>query len=149
MYVCMYRCMYVYIYIYMYICIYVIYIYIYVCVYTYIYIYIDRYMYTYMYVCIYIYIYICIMHDPGCTSAPGSSAPSRPGPAPTPYSQSTNWEWVFITGGCSRRGLQWMGVVLYNQLVYNIIRITTPCFLCTPLWWILNWEWSFRVLKWY
>ena len=29
--------------------------------------------------------------------------------------------WVFITGGCSGRGVQWMGVVLYNKLVYNII----------------------------
>ena len=41
--------------------------------------------------------------------------------------------WVFIKGGCSRRGVQWMGVVLYNKLVYNIIQITTPCFHCTPL----------------
>ena len=23
--------------------------------------------------------------------------------------------WVFITGGCSGRGVQWMGVALYNQ----------------------------------
>ena len=29
--------------------------------------------------------------------------------------------WVFITGGCSGRGMQQMGVVLYNKLVYNII----------------------------
>ena len=25
--------------------------------------------------------------------------------------------WVFITGGCSGRGVQWMGVVLYSKLV--------------------------------
>ena len=25
------------------------------------------------------------------------------------------WHWVFITGGCSRRGVQRMGVVLYNK----------------------------------
>ena len=31
-----------------------------------------------------------------------------------------------------------MGVVLYNILVYNSIQITTPCFHCTPLWWILT-----------
>ena len=35
-----------------------------------------------------------------------------------------NWiprhEWVFITGGCSGRGLQWMGVVLYNQHIYRV-----------------------------
>ena len=30
--------------------------------------------------------------------------------------------WVFITGGCSGRGVQWMGAVLYNRLVYNIIK---------------------------
>ena len=35
--------------------------------------------------------------------------------------QQTQWTWVFITGGCSGRGVQWMGVVLYNKLVYNII----------------------------
>ena len=23
--------------------------------------------------------------------------------------------WVFIKGGCSRRGVQWMGAVLYNK----------------------------------
>ena len=25
--------------------------------------------------------------------------------------------WVFITGGCSGRGVQWIGVVLYSKLV--------------------------------
>ena len=40
--------------------------------------------------------------------------------------------WVFIKGGCSRRGVQRMGVVLYEKLVYIIIQITTPCFHCTP-----------------
>ena len=41
--------------------------------------------------------------------------------------------WVFITGGCCGRGLQRMGAVLCNKLVYNSIHITTPCFHCTPL----------------
>ena len=40
--------------------------------------------------------------------------------------------------GCSGRWVQWMGVVLYNKLVYDIIYISTPCFHCTPLWWILK-----------
>ena len=31
------------------------------------------------------------------------------------------YAWVFIKAGCSRRGVQWMGVVLYNKPVYNII----------------------------
>ena len=42
-------------------------------------------------------------------------------------------QWVFIQGGCSRRGVQWIGVVSYNKLVYDITSITTPCFHCTPL----------------
>ena len=29
--------------------------------------------------------------------------------------------WVFIKGGCSRRGLQWMGVVLCNKTAYDIM----------------------------
>ena len=41
-------------------------------------------------------------------------------------------QWVFITGGCSRRGVQWMGVVLHSKAVHNTIQITTPCFHCTP-----------------
>ena len=49
---------------------------------------------------------------------------------------SEDWQilacWVFITGGCSGRGVQWIGVALYNKLVYKIIQITTPCFHCTP-----------------
>ena len=36
-------------------------------------------------------------------------------------------------GGCSRRGVQWMWVVLCSKLVHNTIQITTPCFHCTPL----------------
>ena len=35
--------------------------------------------------------------------------------------------------GCSGRGVQRIGVVLYHKLVYHIISITTPCFHCTPL----------------
>ena len=38
-----------------------------------------------------------------------------------------------LRGGCSGRGVQWIGVVLYNKLVYNSIQITAPCFHCTPL----------------
>ena len=50
-----------------------------------------------------------------------------------------HWKhWEFITGGRSGRGEQWMGVVVYNKLVYQIIQITTPCFHCTHLYWILN-----------
>ena len=29
--------------------------------------------------------------------------------------------WVFITGGCSRRGCSGWGLVLYNKTAYNII----------------------------
>ena len=41
--------------------------------------------------------------------------------------------WVFIKGGCSRRGVQWMGVVLHNKTAFSIIQIPTPCFHCNPL----------------
>ena len=50
--------------------------------------------------------------------------------------------WIFISVGCSGKGVQWMGVVLYNKLVDNIIQITTPCFHCTHLWWILTRTWN-------
>ena len=33
----------------------------------------------------------------------------------------TSYNWVFITGGCSGMGVEWMGVVLSNKPVYNII----------------------------
>ena len=38
-----------------------------------------------------------------------------------------------LQGGCSRRGVQWMGVSLYNETAYDIMQTTTPCFHCTPL----------------
>ena len=41
--------------------------------------------------------------------------------------------WILCRGGCSGRGVRWMGVVLYSKIVHNIIQITTPCFHCTPL----------------
>ena len=40
---------------------------------------------------------------------------------------------AFITGGCSGRVVQWIGVVLYSKIVYNTVQINTPCFHCTPL----------------
>ena len=48
------------------------------------------------------------------------------------------FRWVVIKGRCSRRAVQWMGVVWYNKTAYNIMWTTTPCFHCTLLWWILN-----------
>ena len=39
---------------------------------------------------------------------------------------------VLITEGCSGRGVQWIGVVLYSKLVYNTISITTPCVSTAP-----------------
>ena len=42
--------------------------------------------------------------------------------SPAPHlSSQVKPQWVFITGGCSGRGVQWLGVVLYNKLVCNII----------------------------
>ena len=40
---------------------------------------------------------------------------------------------AFITGGCSRRGVQWIGVVLYSKLVYNVINHYTLFPLHPPL----------------
>ena len=48
------------------------------------------------------------------------SGPGRP-------ASSAGQLWVFITRGCGGRGVQRMGVALYDKLVYNIIQITTPC----------------------
>ena len=52
---------------------------------------------------------------------------------PQPWDIWKRCIWVFIEGGCSRRGVQRMGVVLYNKTAYNIMWTTTPCFHCTPL----------------
>ena len=40
--------------------------------------------------------------------------------------------WVFITGGCSGKGVQWMGVVLYDKLVYSIIQSLHPVSTAPP-----------------
>ena len=40
--------------------------------------------------------------------------------------------------GCSGRWVQWMGVATYYKTAYNIMWRTTPCFHCTPRWWILR-----------
>ena len=64
--------------------------------------------------CVYIYIYIYICRY-------------------IQWDRAGDSVWVFITAGCSRRGVQQIGVVLSNTLVYNIIQITTPRFHCTPL----------------
>ena len=29
--------------------------------------------------------------------------------------------WIFITGGCSGRGVQWIGVALYSKTDYTIM----------------------------
>ena len=61
-----------------------------------------------MYVCIYIYIYIyTYARRKQCQDAAARNAGS--------------FHWVLITGGCSGRGVQWIGVVLYNKLVFHII----------------------------
>ena len=58
-----------------------------------------------------------------------------PSPQAVPNRRDTGYS---LQGGAVGGGLQCLGVVLYNKLVYNIIQITTPCFHCTPLWWILR-----------
>ena len=34
---------------------------------------------------------------------------------------AATYYWVFIKGGCSGRGVQWMGVALYNKTAYTIM----------------------------
>ena len=43
--------------------------------------------------------------------------PTQPAKAPRRRARA----WVFIKGGCSRRGVQWMGVALYNHTDCNIM----------------------------
>ena len=84
-------------------------------------------IYIYIYLNLYIYIYIIERDlDDGKASRPlGERHPrqsARQTIAESYFNVETHWpNWVFITGGCSGRGMQWIGVVLYNKLVYNII----------------------------
>ena len=50
-----------------------------------------------------------------------------------PQTEDRRTKWVFITGACSGREVQSMGVASYNKTAYNIVQTTTPCFHCTPL----------------
>ena len=43
-----------------------------------------------------------------------------------------------LTGGAVGGGCGGCGVVLCNKTAYNRMSTTTPCFHCTPLWWILR-----------
>ena len=106
---------YIYIYIYMYVCVYI---YIYIYIYTYIYVYIYIYLCIYTYIYIYIYTYVIYVlpprrnaRQPLCEhamrariAAPRASARMR--------RHISFVCCVFITGGWSGRGVQWMGVVL-------------------------------------
>ena len=68
---------------------------------------------TYIYIYIYIYIYMYIhIHT-------HTRVRLRTGFADTPI--IFHGFWVFITGGCSGRGVRWMGVVLCHDLVSNIV----------------------------
>ena len=63
--------------------------------------------------CTVIHKHVCMcMYTCLCTMCP---------PLPRPRENMVGVNWVFITGGCSRRGVQWMGAVLCNKLVYNFI----------------------------
>ena len=78
----------------------------------------------YMYIYIYIYIYRerererergfakdCLGEDPDSVATRSSGAEILRG----------RTDWVFIKGGCSRRGVQWMGVISYNKTAHNIM----------------------------
>ena len=119
--------------------------------------------YVYVHVCIYIYIYIYThMHTYTCMhvfntngghtdqyckhciycnneNAPLNYIGDKAGQHHASSPQSlwpTGWETASgysSKGWCSRRGVQWMGVVSYSKAAYNIMQIATPCFHCTPL----------------
>ena len=115
------KSVYIYIYIHTHIYIYI-YIYVYIhIIYNYIYIVFN--MYAYMHICIYIYIYIYVIYVYIYIYTPYLTPLRR---------------WVFITGGCSGRGVQWMGVVLCNRNIIQHHIHHYTYFHCTPLWWILS-----------
>ena len=99
-----------------------VYIYIYIYIYIHTYIYIYRYMYLSLSLYIYIYstcLQVAVEVVVHCREGDTLRAVGR--------------AWILCRGGCSRRGVQWIGVVLYDKLVYNMAQITTPGFHCTPL----------------
>ena len=105
------------------------------------------YVYMYMYMCMYMYMYMYVrrrarkmgrlvsLSNFGLSDvhATFDLQVHRRGTSLLDAPNGSMLRWVFITGGCSGSGVQWMRVVLYNKLVYNSIQITTPCFHCTPL----------------
>ena len=96
-----------------------IYIYIYICIYTHmcIHIYIYIYIHTYIHVCVYTYINTCDYNNKRvhCDWVLSTSDRNKG------VNAHKELSWVFITGGCSRRGVQWMGVALCNKTAYNLM----------------------------
>ena len=90
----------------------------YLCVYIYIYIHNT---YVYMYICIRIYVHAYMYKCISLTDSQCGHRPARPevqSRSPGPRDPRL---WAFIKGGCSRRGVRWMGVVLYSKTVCNIM----------------------------
>ena len=55
-----------------------------------------------------------------------------PGAGPA-FPDRTFENWIFVTGGCSGRGVQWMGVVLCNKLVSKYYKSLHPVSTAPPL----------------
>ena len=104
------------------------------CMYIYIYIYIHMYIYIYVYTHTYIYIYIHRERERLYTQTTGLDAadPLLLLLVLRERRCVQHW-WILCRGGCSGWGVQWIGVVLCNKLVYNSIQVTKPCSHCTPL----------------
>ena len=82
----------------------------------YIYIYIERERDAYIYIYIHTHLYPLSCH------APPPEQLSESDPRVTlRRSRGRIPFWVFIKGGCSRRGVQWMGLVLYDKTACNIV----------------------------
>ena len=72
-------------------------------------------MYVCMYVCVCIYIYIYVYHILYSMQYMYTSWWRGSG---TPH-VSRQLAWIHCRGGCSGRGVQWMGVVLYSETAYD------------------------------
>ena len=57
-----------------------------------------------------------------CVSVSASVSASLPAQVSAHGLFDSSWQaWILCRGGCSGWGVQWIGVVLYSKLVYNVI----------------------------
>ena len=86
----------------------------------YIHMYVYIYIYTYVYIYIHIYIHISYTYTHIHTALRRARGLDRLGCSGMRQLGCFQL-WILSRGGCSGRGMQWIGIVLYSKLVYNII----------------------------